>query len=181
MKKNKKTKMVTRMNMDDFYQNPGYTLMNDYHRKQSALLVKEIAKQPPMSSEECVAQAARHRRQTSEHLQKNVVLTEPVSGLVQWSMWSKAPENSFGLGHGIHYHDSFRDSDHDIVAFIRGFRWKHCPGTTAHGYYIQPDAITPAEVIAELKGKIEELLAAREQHYYPATWITGRFCARGNC
>ena len=118
-------------------------------------------------------------QQKDNFLRQNVVQTDPVTGQIEWSMWSKAPGVSGSLGHGIHYHDSAREPDDTVVAFIRGFGWLR--GVTVKGYYIRPDAITSLAVIAELKQKIEALVAAREQHYRPETWITDRICARGNC
>ena len=154
--------------------------LNAYHQKRSARLVKAIAAQPPMSREEVIAQVEMLKRQKDDFLRQNVVQTDPVTGQIEWSMWSKAPGVSGSLGHGVHYHDSAREPDDTVVAFIRGFGWQRS-FATVQGFYIQPDAITSAEVIADLKQRIEALVAAREQHYRPETWITDRICARGNC
>ncbi len=153
--------------------------LNAYHQKRSARLVKAIAAQPPMSREEVIAQVEMLKRQKDDFLRQNVVQTDPVTGQIEWSMWSKAPGVSGSLGHGVHYHDMARDPDDTVVAFIRGFGWLR--GATIKGYYIRPDAITSSAVIAELKQKIEALVAAREQHYRPETWITDHICAAGNC
>ena len=153
-------------------------LLNAYHRKQNARSAAYVASQPPMSTEQWLKQHADLRRQKHEYLQQNVVQTDPVTGMIQWSMWSHAPNG--GLGHGVHYHDSLRTDD-NLVAFIRGFAWKRDPDIIVHGYYIRPDAITPAKVMADLKQQIAELLTANTQHYYPETWITERFLACGNC
>lgn len=97
-------------------------------------------------------------------------------------MWSQAPDNGFSLGHGVHYHDTLRNPELNVVAFLRGFAWQRTSESqTTRGYYIQPDATTTPEIIAELKKKIESLVAAKERHYYPETYITDRIYARGNC
>lgn len=46
------------------------SVLNDYHRKQSAHLVKVISAQPPRSPEECIAQAVR-LAQNSQRGEKN--------------------------------------------------------------------------------------------------------------
>jgi len=51
------------------------TLLNDYDRKQSARLVKEISEQPPMSSEELARQLDRLARQTQRAARKPRRLT----------------------------------------------------------------------------------------------------------
>lgn len=156
-------------------------LLNAYHRKQSAISVARNLAQPPMSAEECMAQMDRMKRQKDEYLQQNVVQTDPVTGSIQWSMWSKAPDGGFSLGHGVHYHDAARaGQETDVVAFIRGFRWLR-EDEIIQGYYIRADAITSAEVITDLKQRIEALVAKRERHFRPETQITDRICARGNC
>jgi hypothetical protein len=117
------------------------------------------------------------RRQTDERLRQPVIHDDPLKGRFQWSMWSRLPD---GFGHGISYHDIYRPNS-GLVAFIRGFGWKNDPESIIQGYYLQPDAITPAAVIEELKLKVEELLTARVQHFRPETMITARIQAGGNC
>ena len=107
--------------------------MNAYHRKQSALVAAHVAAQPLRSVEECLKQYEDMRRQKHEYLQQNVVQTDPVDGMIQWSMWSRAPDG--GLGHGAHYHDLFR-TDNNLVAFNRGFAWKRDQHAIVQGYYI---------------------------------------------
>jgi hypothetical protein len=127
-------------------------------------------------------QAMNLQRQRDEFLKKNVIGTDPAGDLIQWSMWSAVPGDSGSLGHGVHYHDTARSDENDIVAFIRGFAWRHNGfRRTVQGYYIPPDAITTQEIMTSLKQRIEALVAAREIHYYPQTWITDRIYARGNC
>jgi len=131
---------------------------------------------------ECLAQYERIKRQKDEYLQTKVVHTDPVTGLIQWSMWSAAPGLSGSLGHGVHYHDSARvGQETDVVAFIRGFGWLRGSGGVTRGYYIRPDAITSAEAITDLKQKIEALVTARTQHFRPETWLSDRIYAYGNC
>ena len=155
-------------------------LLNAYHQKRNARLVKAIAAQPPMSRDEVIAQVEMLKRQKDDFLRQNVVQTDPITGQIEWSMWSKAPGASGSLGHGVHYHDTAREPDDSVVALIRGFGWLRS-AITVQGFYIRPDATTSSVVIAELKQKIEALVAAREQHYRPETWITNRIYARGNC
>jgi hypothetical protein len=158
-----------------------YPLLNACHRRQSALAVAEMNTQPPRTTEQCLAQYERMQKQKAEYLQKNVVQTDSATGLIQWSMWSEALDSGFSLGHGVHYHDSFRAAqENDVVAFIRRWR-RRDPGEIIQGYYIRPDAITSAEVIAELKQKIEVLVAGQVQHFRPETWLTDRIYAAGNC
>ena len=158
-----------------------YPLLNAYHMKRSAESVARNLAQPPRTIEQCLAQHERMQQQKAEYLQKNVVHTDPVTGLIQWSMWSAAPDGGFSLGHGVHYHDSARSGQkNDVVAFIRRWRQRE-PGEIIQGYYIRPDESTSAELIADLKQKIEALVAGQVQHFRPETWITDRICARGNC
>ena len=127
-------------------------------------------------------QEIERQRLKTQGLEKYVIQTEAPSGTIQWSMWSQAPDADHGLGHGVHYHDTARDPSQDLVAFIPGFAWlRSPPGTIVSGYYLQPDAITTPEVMAEIKKTIETLVAARERHFYPKTQITDRIYARGNC
>jgi hypothetical protein len=138
--------------------------------------------QRPMTTEEIYRQMDAMRRRKEAFLNMNVIRTEPVSGKIQWSVWSEAPCESFGLGHGIHYHDIVR-SGNDVVAFIRGFAWRRS-NQIACGYHIQPDAVTTQEVIDEMKKCIEKLICDGTTHY---RWIdencqiTPRIYARGNC
>jgi hypothetical protein len=92
-------------------------------------------------------------------------------------MWSRLPD---GYGHGIRYHDVCRPNN-GLVAFIRGFEWKNDSKSIIQGYYLRPDAITSAEVIAELKLKIEALITARELRFRSEPWLTDRIYAGGNC
>ncbi len=161
--------------------------LNAYSRKRNALLVKAISEQSPTSLEERIAQVERLKKQTDDNLKKNVVHTEPVKApdgtgrnTVQWSVWSKAPES--GFGHGIQYHDRERQLNDSLVAFIRGFSWRHSHSAIVQGYHIQPDAITTADVIAEMKQRVEQLVAEREMHVRGEnTNITSRITTHGNC
>jgi hypothetical protein len=138
------------------------------------------------SCAEALKQADNQKRQKDEFLQTTVIQTDPVTGIIQWHMWSKVPGLSGSLGHGVHYHDSARTAakgpDGDIVAFIRGFAWNR-PNVIIRGYYIQPDEITSKRIIEALKVKIEKLVAIRRDHYLPrpGNWITKRIYAAGNC
>ena len=157
-------------------------LLNAYHRKRNAESLARNQAQPPMTQEQWLKQYNEMKRQKAEYLQKNVIQTDPISGPIQWSKWSAAPDGGFSLGHGVHYHDSARSGHgNDVVAFIRGFRWLRESGEVIQGYYVRPDAITSAEVIADLKARIEVLVATQERHFRPETWITDRICAGGNC
>jgi len=137
----------------------------------------QAAAQPPMSSKEFTKQYYEIRRQTDERLRQTVIHDDPLKGRFQWSMWSRLPD---GYGHGIRYHDICRPNN-GLVAFIRGFGWKNDSKSIIQGYYIRPDAITSADVIADLKQKIEVLVAGQVQHFRPETWITDRILAAGNC
>ncbi len=134
--------------------------------------------QQPRTLEDCRKQYDDIRRQTDNFLKKNVVQTDPVEGIIQWSMWSTAPGTSGSLGHGVHYHDVARLPENDVVAFIQHRMGR--PGIQ-QGYYIQPDAVTPAEFMADLKQIIEKRVASREPQTHRETWITDRIYARGNC
>lgn len=134
--------------------------------------------QPNRTLEDCRKQYDDLRRQKDNFLKKNVIQTDPVEGIIQWSMWSTAPGTSGTLGHGVHYHDVARLPENDVVAFIQ-----HRMGRLGikQGFYIQPDAITTTDVIVDLKQIIEKRVAAREPQTFRETWITDRIYARGNC
>jgi hypothetical protein len=134
--------------------------------------------QQPRTFEDCRKQYDDIRRQTDNFLKKNVIQTDPVEGIIQWSMWSTAPGASGTLGHGFHYHDVARQPENDLVAFVQ---YGQGPASGIwQGYYIQPDAITTPDVIIGLKQIIEKLFVARELQIFRETWITDRICARKN-
>jgi hypothetical protein len=164
----------TDMNLED--------LLNDYARRRNAGIFRAAQALPPMSGEEAREQIERLRRAKDDYLQSFVIHTEPLTGRIQWHMWSRVPDGSFGLGHGVHYHDRLRPPSRDIVAFIRGFEWRRPHATDpVRGYYLQPDEFTHVAIISDLKERIAALVAARQCHHYPETWITERISARGNC
>ena len=134
--------------------------------------------QQPRTLEDSRKQYDAIRRQTDSFLKKNVIQTDPIEGIIQWSMWSKAPDIGYSMGHGVHYHDVARQPENDVVAFIPRFGG---PPGVRQGYYIQPDAITPADFITDLKQIVERRVAAREPQTWRETWITDRIYARGNC
>lgn len=126
-----------------------------------------------MTNGEIIQQELLRNKLKHEYLQKNVIHTGPISGVIQWSMWSQAPDNGFSLGHGVHVHDTARTSEVNVVAFLHKFEWRHKGhGKTIWGYYIQPDAITTPEILAEVKLKLEALVVGGRCPCYPDPWIT---------
>ena len=55
-------------------------------------------KQPPGTIEQSLKQYENLRWQTDNFLKKNVIQTDPVEGIIQWSMWSTAPGASYARG-----------------------------------------------------------------------------------
>jgi hypothetical protein len=80
---------------------------------------------------------------------------------VQWHLSSEFPSEWGDFAHGIHFHDTEKEPGKDLVAFLEGFDWLHGNSDVAHGYVIQPDAITTDAVLTAMKRQVEQLVASR--------------------
>lgn len=83
-----------------------------------------------------------------------------------------------GFGHGIEFHDTQRDNDNPVAAFLDGFGWYRGEEEHAIVYCINPDQYTGAEALDELKIKIHKII---ESKYFAEGKLDERFIAIPNC
>jgi len=87
-----------------------------------------------------------------------------------WQTWTNPPPKD-SLGHGLCFFDLERKSRENIIAFVEGYEWYHGFSDTVLIYIIEPDEITPAEVLEELKQKLERSLKPKD---FPHGMLTSR-------
>ena len=70
-----------------------------------------------------------------------------------WNTWETTPD-AWAFGHGVHFHDCRKPSDHSLVAWLEGYEWLHGNPKVVPVWCIAPDSITTEDVLTAMREAI---------------------------
>ena len=73
---------------------------------------------------------------------------------IEWKIWTSVPYE-LPFGHGVHFHDNFKQWDKSLVAWIEGYEWLHGNPETIQIWCIAPDEVTTPQILAAMKRSIK--------------------------